>query len=173
MTHDFIGKLSRGQYLGLQEQKEAPYFKTHLKEETSYKHKPPLHFDPGWWKMLPSQSWSWLISMLYLQNQIDPFSKDFFSSQKSPSLLVASCLTHIPEIWIAVRDLGFINFCLEENCKWHKGSSSYLAGKLLDIGIISGDPTEGSCILSHRVHMEMKNLSFPEMHTWDFTRLIS
>jgi hypothetical protein len=35
MTHDFTGKLSSGQYLGLQEQKEAPYFRTHLKEEPS------------------------------------------------------------------------------------------------------------------------------------------
>jgi hypothetical protein len=55
MTYDFIGKLSREQYLELQEKKESPYFRTHQKEETSFKHKPPLHIDPGWWKMLPSQ----------------------------------------------------------------------------------------------------------------------
>jgi hypothetical protein len=47
MTHDFTGKLRRGKYLGLQEQKEAAYFRTHLKEEMSSKHKPPLHIDPG------------------------------------------------------------------------------------------------------------------------------
>jgi hypothetical protein len=167
MTHDFTGKLSRGQYLGLQEQKDAPYFRTHLKEETSYKHKPPLHIDPGWWKMLPSQSRSWLISMLYLQNQIDPFSKDFFSSQQSPSLLVVLCLGYIPEIWIALTDL--LIFAFRGTVNDIKAAAYIQQGScwIDDRGIISASHRGQLHPVPQRTRGNEKPQSFPETHTWD------